>query len=57
MSSVLLVVVVLDVLDVQELDAQAEPEIARARCRLGVLLLDVSSQDIASCSLSSSACC
>ena len=53
MSSVLLVVVVLEVLGVQELDVEVELSIACARCQHVVLLLDVSSQGNASCSLSS----
>ena len=57
MSSVLLVVVVLEVLNVQNLDVEVEPGPACARCRLVVLILDISSRCIASSSLSSSACC
>ena len=57
MSSVLLVAVVLEVLDVQELDVEVELETACARCQLVVLLLDLSSLSIASWFLSSSACC
>ena len=45
------------VADVRELDVEVESEIACARCRPVVLLLDVSFRGIAFCSPSSSACC